>query len=77
MAVHLSVQYNSRFLPDIIMLTLCYYHHRRTQLITMKRFCLCSLSPHLNVLTCFPLTEGCSEGLDAFRFFFKHPNVIA
>ena len=19
-----------------------------------------------------PLTEGCSEGLDAFRFFFKH-----
>ena len=20
----------------------------------------------------FPLTGGCSEGLDAFRFFFKH-----
>ena len=22
----------------------------------------------------FPLTEGCSEGLDAFRFFCKHYN---
>ena len=21
----------------------------------------------------FPLTGGCSEGLGAFRFFFKHP----
>ena len=29
---------------------------------------LCSL---LNVLTFFPLTGGCSEGLDAFRFFFE------
>ena len=25
-----------------------------------------------NVLTFFPLTGGCSEGLGAFRFFFKH-----
>ena len=31
------------------------------------------LSPHLNVLTFFPLTGGCSEGLDAFRFFFTAP----
>ena len=28
--------------------------------------------PHLNVLTFSPLTGGCSEGLDAFRFFFKY-----
>ena len=35
-------------------------------------FCLCSLYSHLlNVLTFFPLTGGCSEGLDASRFFFK------
>ena len=27
---------------------------------------------HLNVLTFSPLTGGCSEGLDTFRFFFKH-----
>ena len=26
---------------------------------------------HLNDLTLPPLIEGCSEGLDAFRFFFK------
>ena len=25
---------------------------------------------YLNVLTFFPLTRGCSEGLDVFRFFF-------
>ena len=37
----------------------------------MKRFCNCSLWSHLNVLTLFPLTGGCSEGLDAFRLFFK------
>ena len=34
--------------------------------------------PHLNVLIFFPLTRGCSDGLDAFIFFFKKrsPNVI-
>ena len=26
----------------------------------------------VNVLTFSPLTGGCSEGLDALRFFFKH-----
>ena len=26
---------------------------------------------YLNVLIFFPLTGGCSEGLDAFRFFFE------
>ena len=42
----------------------------------MKRFCLCSLWSHLNVLTFFPpLTEGCPEGLDAFRFFFKYTST--
>ena len=25
--------------------------------------------------TFFPLTGGCSEGLDAFRFFFKHTQI--
>ena len=37
----------------------------------MKRFCICSLRSHLNVSTFSPLTRGYSEGLDAFRFFFK------
>ena len=39
-------------LPDIILLTQCYYH-RGTRLNVMKRFCVCSLWSHLNVLT-FP-----------------------
>ena len=37
-----SVQYNGGLLPDIILLTQCYYH-RGTRLNAMKRFCICSL----------------------------------
>ena len=71
MAINLSVQYSCGFLPDIIMPTLCYYH-RGTQLNAMKRFCLCSLRSHFNVLTFPPpLSGGCSEALDAFSCFFK------
>ena len=48
---------------DIILLTQCYYHWG-TRLNAMKRFCLCSLRSHLNILTfSLPLTGGCSEGL--------------
>ena len=43
MAINVSVQYNSGLLPDIILLTQCYYHHRGTRLNAMKRFCICSL----------------------------------
>ena len=71
MAINVSVQYNGGLLPDIMLLTQCYYH-RGTLLNAMKRFCICSLRSHLNVLTFSPLTGGCSEGLGAFRFFFKH-----
>ena len=71
MAINITVQHSGGFLPGIILLTQCYYH-RGTRLNAMKRFCICSLSSHLNVLTFFPLTGGCSEGLDAFIFFFKH-----
>ena len=38
----LDVQYNGGLLPDIILLTQCYYH-RGTCLNGMKRFCICSL----------------------------------
>ena len=41
MAINVSVQYNGGLLPDIILLTQCYYH--KTRLNGMKRFCLCSL----------------------------------
>ena len=36
------------------------YYHRGTRLNAMKRSCLCSL-------WYFPLSGGCSGGLDAFR----------
>ena len=42
MAINVSVQYNGGLLPDIILLTQCYYH-RGTPLNAMKRFCICSL----------------------------------
>ena len=68
MAINISVQYNGGLLPGIILLPQCYYH-RGTRLNGIKRFCICNLRSHLNVLTFFPLTEGCSEGLGAFIFF--------
>ena len=41
MASNVSVQYNGGFLPDIKLLTQCYYH-RGTRLNAMKRFCIFS-----------------------------------
>ena len=41
MAINISVQYDGGFLPDIILLTQCYYH-RGTRLNAMKRFCIFS-----------------------------------
>ena len=38
---NVSVQYDGGFLPDIILLTQCYYH-RGTRLNAMKRFCIFS-----------------------------------
>ena len=73
MAINVSVQHNGGFFPGITLLTQCYYH-RRTRLDAMKRFCsfVRSFFFHLlNVLTFSPLTGGCSEGLDVFRFVFK------
>ena len=42
MAINESVQYNGGLLPDIILLTQCYFH-RGTRLNTIKRVCICSL----------------------------------
>ena len=38
MASNVRVQYNGGLLPDIILLTQCYYHRGRTRLNAMKRF---------------------------------------
>ena len=44
MAINVSVQQNSGFLPGIMLLTRCYYeYHRGTRLNAVKRFCICSL----------------------------------
>ena len=42
MAINVSIQYNGGLLPDIILLTQCYYN-RGTRLNAMKKFCICSL----------------------------------
>ena len=77
MANNVSVQYNGGLLPDIVLLIQRYYY-RGTHLNSTKRFCLCSLGSHLlNVLIFFSLTGGCSEDLDAFRFFFKHTQICS
>ena len=49
----ISVQNDGGFLPDIILLTQCYYH-RETRLNATKRFCIFSYLSHLNVLTFSP-----------------------
>ena len=38
MAVNLSLQYNGGLLPDIILLTQGFYHHRGTRLNTCNGF---------------------------------------
>ena len=66
MAINVKVQHNGEFLPDIILLTQCYQHRGGTRLNVMKKFRICILRAQ----TFFPLIEGCSEVVDAFRFFF-------
>ena len=39
MAINVSVQYSGGLLPDIILLTQCYFH-RETRLNAMKMFCI-------------------------------------
>ena len=38
MALNVSVQYNGGFLPNIVLLTQCHYHHRGALLNAMKSF---------------------------------------
>ena len=72
MAINVSVRYNGGLLPGIVLLTQQCYHHRnpfkcheevlylQSMMIPPKRF---DPPP--------PLTGGCSEGPDAFRFSLK------
>ena len=72
MAINVSVQYNGGLLSNIILLTQCYYH-RGTRVNAMKRYCLCRLWSHLNVLTFFPPDWGVLRGsIDGFVFLLKY-----
>ena len=56
MAIIVSVQHNGGLLPDIILLTQCYYH-RGTHLNAMKRFYLQPMIPPKR-FEIFPLDSG-------------------
>ena len=75
--INVSLQYNGGFLPDIILLTLRYYHHRGTRLNAMKRFCL-SLQPMIPTkrLDIFSPWLGDAQKVQKMHsdFFFKDNN---
>ena len=58
MAINVNVQYNDGLLPDIILLTQCYYHRGTPFKCHEEVFCICSLRSHLNVLTFYPPDWG-------------------
>ena len=69
--MEVSVQHNGGLLPDIILLTQCHYH-RGTRLNGHED--VLSLQPMIlptKRFDSFPPCVGCSEGLNAFRFFLK------
>ena len=68
---NVSVKHNGGLPPDIILLIQC-YNRRGTRLNAMKRFGLCSLQSHLNVLTFPPPTGGCSEGSPICNTVLQH-----
>ena len=73
MAINVGVQYNGGLLPNVILLTQCYYH-RGTRLNVIEVLSLQPMIPPKR-FDIFSLT-GCSEGLDALRFFFKKSESI-
>ena len=71
MAINVSVQHNGGFLLGIIVLTQCYYHRGTPFKCHEEILYLQPMIPPNKSVDIFPLTGGCSEGLDAFRFFFR------
>ena len=67
MAIISSVQYNGGFLPDIILLTQCYYHWG-TRLNAIRGFVFEAYDPPPKRFVIFSfLTGGCSEGFSLGR----------
>ena len=69
-----SITTNGGFLPGIILLTQCYYHRGTNPFKYHEEdlYLQPMTPPNNKCFDIFPLTGGCSEGLDAFKFFFKH-----
>ena len=65
-----GVKFYGGFLPDIVLLTQCYYH-RGTRLNAMKRFCIFSYRSHLNVLTFFPPDWGMLRRSRCIQIFLQ------
>ena len=74
MAINVRVQHNGGFLPDIKIIDPMLLLSGNPLKCHKEVLSLQPMIP-LNVLTFSPLTRGCSEGLDAFKFFFKRRNL--
>ena len=64
MAINVSVQYNGELLPDITLLTQCYFRNSfkcHEEVLYLQPL----ISPKRSDIS-YPLTGGCSEGLGAF-----------
>ena len=66
-----SVEYNGEFLPDIILLIQCYYYKGNPFKCHEDVLSLQPMIPPKR-FEIFSLTGGWSEGLDAFKIFFKY-----
>ena len=60
MAINVNVQYNGGLLPDIILLTQCYFHRRTNPFKCHEEVLYLQpmIPPNLNVLTFFPPDWG-------------------
>ena len=71
MEINVSVQHKGGLLPDVISLTRCGYIGEPVQ-YHEKVLSLQPMFPPTKPLDIFPPEGGCSEGLDAFRFFVNN-----
>ena len=76
MVTSVSVQYNSGFLPDIMLSIQCYLPSGNPIKCHEEVLSLQSMIPPKRFDIPPPLNRGCSEGLGAFRFSFKRKKEI-
>ena len=76
--LNISVQYNGGLLPDIILLTQCYYQ-RGTRVNAMERFVSAAYDPTQRFDNFPPdfYWGMLRRAVDAFNFFFKRRQVTS